>query len=281
MSKQPEVKNYYHSRYKGSPPKEWLKDRMKHPTGFCNPYQPLQAQSHEGDKLFTADGRPRPTCLFWDSCPCMCHYQIDQMYEMAGMEREPAEYSPEYSAHLAEQSLKTEQMLDSLPNYVSVYAPLSNAGGTIPPASDEGPGAGSVDSATDTPAPVAGHAFAPTPTGRRARGQLEYDVLLVCIDFANNVFDWSDCTPKNVSEEIGRRYKIEPPSTGAINAVWDRWERLEFADQAKKPSRFVKFRVDNPSAATLDVIKARAKRAKKMAAGEQRRGIPRPVRRGK
>lgn len=259
--------------------KKWLEGRWQHPSGFCTPYNPLVSQGHEGSKPVSLSGVPLKVCDSWQDCPCYCHYEMDMMYEMTGMEREPAEQSPEYTAMKAKEHLATQIMLDSLAVKTAILAPLSNVGDTIDRPGIEGPVDGTGDSATGTPAAATAPRFNPTPTGRRARGQLEYDVLAVCRQFVDGVFDWEYCTPKNVSEEIGKVHAIEPPSTGAINAVWDRWERLEFATQDKKPSRFVTFSVDRASIDTLEQIKRQTKREKKRGQAEQKRGVLRPKQR--
>lgn len=258
--------------------KAWLEGRMPHPTGFCTPYNPLSAQGHEGSKPVSAGGVPLKVCVFWEDCPCYCHYEMDMMYEMTGMEREPAEQSPEYTAMVSAQHGMMQAMLDSLAVKTPILAPLSIPDDPTAYRDPESAVAGTTTPGTGTPAAPPAPVFAPTPTGRRARGQLEYDVLTVCQDFAAGVFDWEMCTPKMVSQEIGKRYAIEPPSTGAINAVWDRWEALEFATQDKKPSRFVKFDINPPSSWALDQLKAKVKREKKRGQAEQKRGTLRPRR---
>lgn len=272
-----EVKEYKwpHPRYTTSKDRKWLEGRLKHPTGFCTPYNPLESQGHEGSKPKSASGKPLPVCTFYETCPCTCHKEIDDMYAIAGLPREPAEENPEYELMMSEKRLATQVMLDSLALPASSLGALSNMDGGFPHNGDEGTVPANVDPPRAIPQPQ----FAPTPTGRRARGQLEYDVLKVCQDFAAGVFDWAECTPKLVSIEIGKLEAVEPPSTGAINAVWDRWEDLDFATQDKKPSRFVKFNVENPSSWTLDRIKAQRKREKKRGQAEQKRGTLRAKRR--
>jgi len=270
--KEHKATDYHQPRYTTSPPKEWLKDRRKFATGFCNQYQPLKAQGHEGDKV------PRKVCEFWDTCPCMCHYQIDQMFEMVGMPRPPAEQSPEYAEMVSKIQLETQAMLDTLPTFGRFSGPLSSSDDTIPHPEDEVPFTGHAGGTLDVSAARVQPLFAPTPTGRRARGQLEYDVLLVCMEFAAGKFEWEHCTPKMVSEEIGNRYAIEPPSTGAINAVWDRWDKLGVIEQAKKPSRLVRFLIEDLNPQKLDAIKSKHKREIKRSVSEHRRGTIRGAR---
>jgi hypothetical protein len=248
-------------------PKKW-----KFKTGFCSEGQ------HEGTRPVSRSGQPMKICEFWEQCPCKCHTEITAMYEMAGIDREPPEQTPEYLAKVHAQEVATSKMLDEVYAMTSRSRSLSNVGGTDAHPDHERPVATPPSAAHGPSAPPPRPMFAHTPTGRRARGQLEYDVLAVCDEYSRDVYDWEYCTPKLVAERIGRINDTEPPSTGAINAVWDRWEKLDFAVQAKKPSRFVEFKIDG-SAQTLDMIKSRSKRQKKMSQAELRRGIPRPKRR--
>jgi hypothetical protein len=121
--------------------------------------------------------------------------------------------------------------------------------------------------------------FPTTPTGRKARGELEYEVLAVCADFAADVFDWETCTPKLVAAEIGKREAKEPPSTGAINAVWQRWEQLGFASHNKKPLRFLFFNQPEHSASDLQSLKVKTRRAKRRSLTEAKRGVIRSQKR--
>lgn len=247
--------------------------KSKYISGFCNDIgKPPQ---HEGTKPVSASGAPMATCTAWESCGCQCHKQITEMYKLAGMDRQVPEQSVEYLKRI-----HAERSSFSLPDDVAalVDAALSTPGGPSGHPDIEDPSTGHRDAATGTPAAPAQPVFTPTPTGRRARGQLEYDVLKVCQDFVGDVYDWTICTPKLVAEQIGKMNATEPPSTGAINAVWDRWEKLDFAVQDKKPSRFVRF-TGNSSGAALDLLKARAKRAKKRGEAELKRGSLRPKRR--
>lgn len=272
------VKQYVwpHPRYgKKVADKKWLEGRSKCHTGFCTPHNPLESQAHEGTKPVSASGVPMMVCPHYDTCPCYCHYEVDQMFELAGLPREPVEQSPEYVALVDARARETRAMLDELATARLVPAPLSNVGVPDARRADEGTSPGQRDAATGTPAPVLQPVFAPTPTGRRARGQLEYDVLKVCADYDAGVYDWTICTPKLVAESIGKMNGTEPPSTGAINAVWDRWEKLDFAKQDKKPSRFVGFTGEH-TAIALEAAKGRAKRAKKRGESEAKRGSLRP-----
>jgi hypothetical protein len=194
------------------------------------------------------------------------------MYADLGMDREPPEQSHEYLEHLREQQSKWD--VPSLYDMPPVE-PLSITGGTDAPSdTSERP---TVPSRAAEPLVSGTHGTVTrppqlTPTGRRAKGTLEIDVLRVCEEFSRNEYEWEYCTPKNVAERIAKTYAIESPSTGAINAVWDRWEKLGFAVQDKKPSRFVRFEIDG-SEATLNMLKMRTKRDKKRTQSEIKRGI--------
>jgi hypothetical protein len=261
--------------------KAWAKDRNKYPTGFCATISvPTQSQGHEGTSPTSHSGKPMRVCTDYLHCPCSCHYDIDKMYEMIGQERPLPEQSPAYISHVRAQVAEFD-----MPSWrdAAYDAPLSSAGGTdTPPTDEDAPMVPSRPAlaglSTDPNHGTVAPRFVPTPTGRRARGQLEYDVLTVCDEYAHDVYDWDHCTPKLVAERIAiMNQEPELPSTGAINAVWDRWEKLGFAKQEKKPSRFIAFVMDG-SPQTLEMLKRRAKGAKKLAAAEAKRGMLRPRR---
>lgn len=244
--------------------------KLKHPTGFCANKQ------CEGTKPKSSSGKPMRTCQFWETCPCKCHAQITEMYELTGMDREPPEQTAEYLAWVREQR---HQFVMPSPSFGTPVDGLSSSDDTDTPLTDERTVATPLrDAATplSTVAPVpAQPVFTPTPTGRRARGQLEYDVLQICDEFSRNVYEWDFCTPKLVAERIGKMNDTEPPSTGAINAVWDRWEKLEFAKQGKKPSHFIAFTVYG-TVQCLDGMKTQAKRNKRRTQADIKRGVLRP-----
>lgn len=253
--------------------KEWLKGRNKFVTGFCS------IGSHEGTRPFSASGEPMKVCSFYDTCPCTCHMEIDQMYEMAGLPRDEPEQTPEYRAKLDRIELETTLMLESVYRDRWGVPSLSSTNGTHAHPDDERMATGT-PSASAGPLSTDDHGtveprFTSTPTGRRARGQLEFDVLKICDEYTRDVYEWDYCTPKLVAEAIGKMHATEPPSTGAINAVWDRWERLGFAVQDKKPSRFVRFEV-NSNLQTLEMLKAKAKRDKRRVQADVKRGSLRP-----
>lgn len=247
------------------PPKKRTDGKWKYKSGWC------ENKQCEGTKPVNWRGTPMRICHLWEKCPCECHALITQMCEMADMERILPEQSAEYLAYMREQraGLIGPAELDLFDSPVlssddgTPAHPDTSDPTTVPARDAEGH-----VSTLEYLAP--GPVFTATPTGRRARGQLEEDVREVCEEFARDVYEWEHCTPKNVAERIAKKYAIEPPSTGAINAVWDRWEKLGFAKQDKKPSRFVSFVTDG-SARTLAALKDRTKRDKKRTRAEIQR----------
>jgi len=249
------------------PPKAKTKTKVKKKikSGFCTVGQ------CEGTKPKSASGQPLKTCENWQDCACSCHELITRMYEMADLPREEPEQTEEYRAISHRRHAETQALLDSLAlSRTNPRAP-SSANGTGDHPIDER----ASQSPVGAPAATSEPRFAPTATGRRARGQLEYDVLTVCDEYVHDVYEWTECTPKLVAERIGKMNETEPPSTGAINAVWDRWEKIGFAVQGKHPSRFEFFQMDG-SIQTLEMLKARIKQSRRRAKAERDRGSIRP-----
>lgn len=239
----------------GKEAKAWLKDRDKYVTGFCNDIgKPAQC---EGTRPRSPSGKPMKVCEFHLTCPCKCHYDIDQMYKLAGMERIEPVVNPEYVP-------EGEQFVMPDPVVRFTEPPSFIGGGPDGPPIAEG-------IVAPTPAPSMTPSLPPTPTGRRHRGELEYQVLEAVNAWGG---DNGLCTPKIVAEWIAAKYTIPLPSTGAIQAVWNRWEKLGIAVQAKKPVRFVGWTGDfNGSAETLERLKASKKRQEKSAKSAAARGF--------
>jgi hypothetical protein len=100
---------------------------------------------------------------------------------------------------------------------------------------------------------VAGHAFAPTPTGIRAPKQLEYMVLDTLKEWVDPKFEWLVPTPKliaGVMEDKG----LGIVSTGAIHAVFVRWVDMGFAKFQNRPAQFLGF-TNEGTAEELDILK--------------------------
>lgn len=235
--------------------KKWLKGRSKHLSGFCNNYnQPPQC---EGTKPRDDLGRPKMTCPIYESCPCDCHERLDMMFETTGLERVEMP-NPDYKPPVPTYVIPEMRFDD----------PLAVAVG------GDGASASTDVQQITQPAhmpPAAPLAQRRTPTGRAARGGLEAQVWDACSTIAKD-FEGLDITPKLVSDWIVNRYKIPTPSSGAINAVWDRWTKLGYAEQAKKPNRFLKFAGEGTWEELLR-LKASSKRAAKASVSAARRGF--------
>lgn len=203
--------------------RQWRKGRNKYPSGFCNDNgKPGQ---HEGTKP-KSGGKPLPTCPDWQMCPCVCHQNVDKLFEQTGMERievPNSEFAP----------VRTEIIMPEILDPIGSNVASSDTG-VIGHPDHERPVAAPVNMPTT---PLAQRR---TETGRAARGGLEAQVWDACSTLISLSGD-DPITPKLVSEWIITKYNIPTPSTGAINAVWERWVKLGFAETAKKPNRFVKF----------------------------------------
>lgn len=235
--------------------KKWLKTRSKHMTGFCNEYgKPGQ---HEGTKPKSFKGTPMMTCPMWDTCPCQCHYDIDQLFAMTGRTRTAEIPNPEYTTPVSEFVIPTEAMVRAdngafRPERVS--APVNGERVML-------------DDVTPTAASLATRV---TPTGRAARGGLEARVHEALEALGGTP------TPKDVAEWIVEKYKIATPSSGAIRAVWLRWVDIGFCEIAMKPLRFVRFVPEDHSWEALDRAKTTKKRQAKSAEREARHAIRPP-----
>lgn len=221
---------------------------MKMKTGYCN------NGWCEGTKAKSSSGQPAPSCKFYLTCPCKCHDMVDKMFEMSGMERILVDKS-EYAPH------RTWWMPSDEP-----LAPLSNSEPASTPVLVESPAPGIVPPSLRRP-------FAPTATGRAARGELESWVKDACDVWLIDQEQYP-CTPAWISEEISRTQGIREPSVGAITAVFNRWEKLGFAVIGRKPTRFIKYTEDGVRLG-LEKMKEQAKRKKRLHQGEVRRGTVR------
>lgn len=210
--------------------------------GFC-----------EGTKALTTTGKPAPTCKSIYNCPCKCHDDLAKLFKLTGEVRRVVDvsaYTPDFGDYV-------------MPELGPITVP-SNNGDTSGPEIIESPVPGYVPTRIAKP-------FAPTPTGRAARGELESWVEEFC-----NIWlvekDVEYCTPTYLAEEIGRSKGITPPSVGAIDAVFKRWVDLGFAKTEKKPTRFVEY-TDEGLQFGLVGLKEKARRNKKQQRSAQKRGI--------
>lgn len=191
----------------GTWPRGWV-------TGFC-------AIKHcEGTKpkgILT--GTPMQTCMGASgSCTCACHKKLDEMYKMVGLER------------------VTTQNPDYKPASVTWW---------MPTAEDRAMWS---ETKKDTPPPVVVPSIMPdvlpptvvvqrteSTSGRRVKGALEDEVRAVTDLWVALAMPQVVCSPAWIAEKIDAE---NPPSTGAISAVLDRWVEYGFATMEKKPTRF-------------------------------------------
>ncbi len=187
--------------------------KSRYITGFCG------IGCHEGTKPRSHSGVPMKVCVDRTRCSCKCHKDLDEMYELAETEREEhqnSEWSPATHSFIM-----PEFGVDYGMDRVALQAdPIDGDTGL------QGAGNGHIGASS----------FGLTPSGRAARGQLEEQVLEVCTEW---IIDRSEvCTPAFVAWDIARFNKVEEPSTGAISAVFARWEKYGFAVIESKPARF-------------------------------------------
>lgn len=206
-------------------------------TGHCH------GGLHEGTKPRSASGTPMKTCqgfvanatLEKDAkgkltgrridmkCGCDCHAMLDKMFEMAGMERVMQE-NPEW--HEPPELAKMRACLEDI-RRDSADRALQSARKDVVVVQSQMP---------DILPPDVVGTFSETPTGRKARGQLEDEVKKITDMWtAMNAGDLRPCTTVWIAEMINAD---RPPSTGAITAVLERWAAYGFATMAKKPTRF-------------------------------------------
>ena len=104
-----------------------------------------------------------------------------------------------------------------------------------------------------------------SPDGRRLAFVRDEEIWIV-------EADGSLCTPSMLAAEIGRVQGINPPSVGAISAVFERWVAIGFANISKKPTRFESYTPQGVQIG-LDGCKEKAKRGKKLKQSAEGRRI--------
>lgn len=195
-------------------------------SGFCN------SGWHEGHKI------NKPTCKFWVTCPCECHTVLSKMAEMAGTERSLVDNSTfQVDRGAFVRVSLTEATTASLEARKDIVRRESPAPGIVPVVHEK--------------------TFAATPSGRAGRGELESWVAQVTGIWA--VEGGPNCTPQYVSESIARTRGITPPSSGAVDAVFKRWQKIGFATIETKPTRFTGYTPEGIEHG-LEVMKAKARR---------------------
>lgn len=191
--------------------------RLPLKTGLC------LAGWHEGSKPRTRDGRPIKTCPMFDSCPCQCHRDLDEIFELSGKPRELVEnldYVPVRSSVVAYEVIEAPGMFDS-ETVVPEGALITVAPGLVPAHKER--------------------IFPPTPSGRLARGQADYltlsatDAWVVESQFSERM---EQCTAQWVHDFVLKETALELDVTTVI-AVWKRWIEIGIARVEQNPIRFV------------------------------------------
>ena len=206
------------------------------PSGFCG------IGAHEGARLPDARGNLMKTCEFWQTCPCDCHHTYDKMFAMSGMARIVMDNSG-YEVPKNEYWFPTPEeraaMRAAAVEQVSIEAVVI-----------ESPDPENIPSSLVK-------SFAPTASGRAARGELESRVRGLCDEWL--VEKYGDlCTPAWIKERLGRLEGDAGPSVGAVDAVFKRWETLGFAVISRKPTRFTQYTPDGIRLG-LEALKIKAK----------------------
>lgn len=195
------------------------------------------------------NGLPMKPCGDWQHCPCECHKDFDDLYAMSGRRRQ-------YHDMSGYQSPVNHYKMPSLEERAALHATHSTGLDVV---------AVVIESPMPEVIPVTlAKAFQPTATGRAARGELESWVRTFCDEYL--VEKYGDfCTPKFVAEHVGKAQGINPPSQGAVDAVFARWASIGFAVILKKPTRFVGYTPDGIKLG-LEAMKLRERDKAKRAA---------------
>lgn len=204
-------------------------------TGFC------AIGACEGTAPLSMSGVPMKVCVAHEICTCTCHNKFNAMYKMAGEER-----------HLHQNPNYTPAPSMDLSEYFTVAREIQgeSLGPTV-----------QVVRASDKPSEatpgllVTSREFTTTESGARQRGQLEAQVQDICNRAMYGEFD-ELMTPQAVSVLIDPE---RPPSTGAIGAVFNRWEEIGYAKIHRKPLYFRGLTIEGMRDG-LEACKRRAKR---------------------
>lgn len=177
----------------------------KYLSGFCSNGQ------CEGTKPKGHNDMPLKTCWMIETCSCECHAKLDEMFKMTGQPRILVDVS------------------GYKPPERTFWMPSDDPDFTMDAAPEIVPEVGVV--VAEKPVHV-------TVTGRTSRGGLESWVQRECLNWLVDKDPEYGLPVRIISEEIGRVEGINPPSQGAIAAVFDRWVKYDYAVFAEKPRRF-------------------------------------------
>lgn len=227
---------------------------LKYKTGFC------QNNNCEGSAKKSHNGKPMKTCSWWLRCPCECHKVYDSMYKMSEMPRvlvNNSGYEPELGGF----------RIPSAEERVALHGSSSSTPAITLPDIER-----TVATPEDRLPAMMRRDYAPTPTGIAARGELESWVKDQCDAWLVETEEFP-CTPPYLSKEIAKAVGLgKAPSVGAISSVFDRWEKIGFAEIQRKPTRFVKY-TEQGIKVGLDGLKALRKRSRKFEDAKTKRGV--------
>lgn len=237
---------------RGKPECPNKKDHMwKFKSGFC------AVGWCEGTSAQDSKGKYVKTCHLWSKCNCKCHVDIDKMFIATESDRILMENSKYHRPKSPYVMPKPEDNFDGLSGLKPDHVAL-----------DEGTD-GQIVIRTLMDSDPRRTVFHETNSGKRARGQLEYQVLSTCRAFVKGQVEVEVLTPQVIALDID---EIEPPSVGAIGAVFDRWVKIGFANCEKKPVRFTSFTAEGLEIG-LDATKDKFKRNEKIKQGNQSRSL--------
>lgn len=218
-------------------------------SGWCH------SGAHEGQIKMSERGVRFPTCSGnigrHHKCPCWCH----EVYRKA-------------AKLMAERGEELPSTRPAPVASATVEPSLDPTGGHSTPdekqAARMDPSGSPNNAITDIPPPD----FNPTPTGRKAHGELEQQVLEACDKWVK-MGSPGLLVPSLIAKIID---PDNLPSTGAIAAVLGRWAELGFAVMGQKPIRFVGYSEEGETLG-LWVMKSRDRASKKKVARTVRRGF--------
>lgn len=220
------------------------KERLPLKTGFC------LAGFHEGSKPKNREGDGIKTCDQYETCPCKCHTDLDELFELSGKVRELVTnpfYKPVIGQHLVQPTVLAAGVLSGEQN--DPDAIVSPAPGIVPG-----------EKAKE---------FAETPSGRWARGQLEHFVkAAIDVWVVEGVAEGLPndrripCTPQWIATQVSEMQGVAEPELGGVNSVLSRWKTQGIATTAEKPFRFVGYTAEAIEQG-MDRMRDKAKRDKR------------------
>lgn len=209
-------------------------------TGFCH------SGGHEGTRILSAGGTLLRSCsgVFvilgkTYTCRCDCHDAFRQIAELTG---------------LTTATIPVTMIVPPVDLIGSLYGPSSIRPEPTPTDAHDDRGeppttvtAGAMPTppvAPTTPAPIrifsplpTPDQFKPTPSGQRARGQLEAQVGKVIFKLFAHSGTPAPITPVDCAMLVN---PASPPSQGAVYSIFQRWQRQGLCELGAKPFRFLK-----------------------------------------